>query len=153
MPDNFENCVATLSSQLKRLRKDQEILKEYDSIIQDQLQSGIIEQVDCAKRPDVGRVRYLPHRGVVRRDTVTTKLRVVFDASSKPSSDSQSLNELFYLGPSLTPTIFNVLLRFREKRTALLGDIEKASLNVGVAEEVMSCDSSWWTVYKKRIPD
>ena len=27
------------------------------------LQSGIIEQVDCAKRPDVGRVHYLPHHG------------------------------------------------------------------------------------------
>ena len=135
LPDNFENCVARLSSQLKRLRKDPEILKEYDSIIQDQLQSGIIEQVDCAKRPDVGRVHYLPHHGVVRRDALTTKLRVVFDASSKPSSDSPSLNECLYSGPALTPTIFNVLLRFREKRIALVGDIEKAFLNVGVAEE------------------
>ena len=93
LPDNFENCVARLSSQLKRLRKDPEILKEYDSIIQDQLQSGIIEQVDCAKRPDVGRVHYLPHHGVVRRDALTTKLRVVFDASSRPSSDIPSLNK------------------------------------------------------------
>ena len=135
LPDNFENCVARLSSQLKRLRKDPEILKEYDSIIQDQLQSGIIEQVDCAKRPDVGRVHYLPHHGVVRRDALTTKLRVVFDASSRPSSDSPSLNECLYSGPALTPTIFNVLLRFREKRTALVGDIEKAFLNVGAAEE------------------
>ena len=135
LPDNFENCVARLSSQLKRLRKDPEILKEYDSIIQDQLQSGIIEQVDCAKRPDVGRVHYLPHHGVVRRDALTTKLRVVFDASSKPSSDSPSLNECLYSGPALTPTIFNVLLRFREKGIALVGDIEKAFVNVGVAEE------------------
>ena len=135
LPDNFENCVARLSSQLKRLRKDPEILKEYDSIIQDQLQSGIIEQVDGAKRPDVGRVHYLPHHGVVRRDALTTKLRVVFDASSKPSSDSPSLNECLYSGPALTPTIFNVLMRFREKRIALVGDIEKAFLNVGVAEE------------------
>lgn len=96
LPDNFENiiyCVARLSSQLKRLRKDPEILKEYDSIIQDQLQSGIIEQVDGAKRPDVGRVHYLPHHGVVRRDALTTKLRVVFDASSRPSSDIPSLNK------------------------------------------------------------
>ena len=135
MQDNFENCVARLSSQLKRLIKDPEVLKEYDFIIQDQLQSGIIEQVDCAKRPDVGRVHYLPHHGVVRRDALTTKLRVVFDASSRPSSDSPSLNECLYSGPALTPTIFNVLLRFREKRIALVGDIEKAFLNVGVAEE------------------
>ena len=135
LPDNFENCVERLSSQLQRLRKDPEILKEYDSIIQDQLQSGIIEQVDCAKRPDVGRVHYLPHRRVVRRDALTTKVRVLFDASSRPSSDSPSLKECLYSGPALTPMIFNVLLRFREKRIALVADIEKAFLNVGVAEE------------------
>ena len=70
-------------------------------------------QVDCAKRPDVGRMHYLPHHGVVRRDALTTKLRVVFDASSRPSSDSPSLNECRYSGPALTATIFNVLLRFR----------------------------------------
>ena len=135
LPDNFENCVARLSSQLKRLRKDPEILKEYDSVIQDQLQSGIIEQVDCAKRPDVGRVHYLPHHGVTRRDFLSTKLRVVFDASAKPSSNSPSLNKCLYSGTALTPTIFNVLLRFREKRIALVGGIEKAFVNVEVPEE------------------
>ena len=83
-------------------------------------------------------MHYLPHHGVItasRRDAITTKLRVAFDASSKPSSDSPSLNECLYSGPALTPTIFNVLLRFREKRTALVGNIEKAFLNVAVAEE------------------
>ena len=97
---------------LKRLKRDPEILKEYDSIIQDQLQSGIIEQVDHAKWPDVGKVHYLPHHGVVRRDALTTKLRVVFYASSRPTKDSPSLNDCLYSGPALTPTIFKVLLRF-----------------------------------------
>ena len=135
LPDNFENCVARLSSQLKRLKRDPEILKEYDSIIQDQLQSGIIEQVDHAKCPDVGKVHYLPHHGVVRRDALTTKLRVVFDASSRPAKDSPSLNDCLYSGPALTPTIFKVLLRFREKMIALVADIEKAFLNVRVSDE------------------
>ena len=66
-------------------------------------------------------------------DALATKLLVVFYATSRPSSDS--LNESLYLGTALTPTIFNVLLRFREKRIALVGDIEKAFLNVGDAEE------------------
>ena len=103
LPDNSENCVARLSSRLKRLRKDPEILKEYDSVIQDQLQSGIIEQVDCAKRPDVGRVHYLPHHGVTRRDSLTTKLHVVFDASAKSSSNSPSLNKCLLLRTSFNP--------------------------------------------------
>ena len=61
LPDNFQNSVARLSSQLKRLRREPEILREYNSIIQDQLQCGIIEKVDRTKCPDIGKVHYLPH--------------------------------------------------------------------------------------------
>ncbi|XP_067039040.1 uncharacterized protein [Acropora muricata] len=43
LPDNYENSVARLSSQLKQLRRDPEVLREYNSIIEDQLRSGIIE--------------------------------------------------------------------------------------------------------------
>ena len=135
LPDNFENSVARLSSQLKRLRREPEILKEYDAIIRDQLQCGIIEKVDHTKCPDVGKVHYLPHHGVVHRDALTTKLRVVFDASSKATKDSPSLNDCLYSGPSLTSTIFKILLRFRERKIALVGDIEKAFLNVRIREE------------------
>ena len=46
LPDNFKNCVARLALQLKRLKRDPEIFVEYDSILQDQLQTGIIEKVD-----------------------------------------------------------------------------------------------------------
>ena len=77
LPDNFENSVARLSSQLKRLRRKPDILREHDSIIQDQLQRGITERVDRTKCPDVGKVHYLPHHGVVHRDALTTKLRIV----------------------------------------------------------------------------
>ena len=69
------------------------------------------------------------------REAFTTKLCAVFAASSKPSNDSPSLNECLYSGPALNPTIFVVLLRFRDKRIALVGDIEKAFLHVGIAEE------------------
>ena len=110
-------------------------MKEYDAIIRDQLQCGIIEKVDHTKCPDVRKVHYLPHHGVVRRDALTTKLRVVFHASSKATKDSPSLDDCLYSGPSLTPTIFKILLRFRERKIALVGDIEKAFLNVRIREE------------------
>ena len=68
--------------------------------------------------------------------------------------DSPSLNECLYRGPALNPTIFNVLLRFRDKRIALVGDIEKAFLSVGIAEKDRDVPGlSGWTVYKTRIPD
>ena len=80
-------------------------------------------------------MHYLPHHGVVRRDALTTKLRIVFDASSKAKRESPSLNDCLYSGPALTPTIFKILLRFSERKIALVGDIEKAFLNIGVHEQ------------------
>ncbi|KAH9636894.1 hypothetical protein HF086_010675 [Spodoptera exigua] len=43
---------------------------------------------------------YLPHHGVIKLDSTTTKLRVVFNASSK-SSSGKSLNDLMCCGPNL----------------------------------------------------
>lgn len=133
--DNYENSVVRLSSQLKQLRRDPEVLGEYNSIIEDQLRSGIIERLDTTECPAVGKVHYLPHHGVVRRDALITKLRIVFDATSRATSESPSLNDCLYSGPALTPTIFKIFFWFRGRKIALVGDIEKAFLNIRVQEQ------------------
>ena len=79
---------------MQRLRHDPELLKQYDKIIRDQLDQEIIELVPADSQ---GPIHYLPHHGVVRADKDTTKLRVVYDASSKMSGPS--LNECLYKGP------------------------------------------------------
>ena len=45
LPDNYSISVSRLKSQLCRLKKDPEVLEEYDRIINEQLQLGIIEKV------------------------------------------------------------------------------------------------------------
>jgi hypothetical protein len=92
-----------------------------------------VEPVDPQVVPKAGNVHYLPHREVVRADKDTTKVRVVYDASAKTTGPS--LNECLYTGTSLTPLIFDILLRFRVHSVAMTADIEKAFLNVAVAEE------------------
>ena len=59
----------------------------------------------------------------------TTKLRIVFDASSKLEG-LPSLNDCLYAGPSLTSSLFGVFLRFRVKNIAVVGDLEKAFLQI-----------------------
>ena len=71
---------------------------------------------------------------MVQRDALTTKLRIVFDASSRATKESASLNDCQYSGPALTPTVFKILLRFRDRKIALVWDIEKAFLNISVQE-------------------
>ncbi len=133
LPSNYGNSLSRMKGQLKRLRKEPDVLDEYDSIIREQLSSGVIEKV--AKLEESDQVHYLPHQAVIRRDATTTKLRIVYDASSKESKSATSLNNCLHTGPSLNPLLFDILVRFRENRVALVGDIEKAFLNIGVDEK------------------
>ena len=48
------------------------------------------------------------------------------------------------LGPSLNPLLYSILLSFRENRIALVGDIEKAFLNVEVDEADRDCLRFLW---------
>ena len=82
--------------------------------------------------PGPGKTHYLPHHPVIRRDRETTKLRVVYDASAKMNGNP-SLNDCLYSGPSLVPSIADVLMRFRFHKVALVVDIEKASLMVSIS--------------------
>ena len=56
----------------------------------------------------------------------------MYDASTK---SGVTLNDCVYTGPPLGENIFVVLLRFRVNQVALTGDVEKAFLMVGKAEE------------------
>lgn len=69
-------------------------------------------------------VYYLPHHGVIRENSLTTKLRVVFNASS-PSTSGISLNDLLYSGRKLQTEISDVLLWFRLHRYVFSTDIVK----------------------------
>ena len=57
-----------------------------------------------------------------------------YDASSKISGQV-SINECLHPGPLLTPMIFDILICFRVHKIALVGDLEKAFLNVEVDPE------------------
>ena len=131
LPDNYRLSQKRLHGLLKRLRQDPEILREYDSVIKEQIKKGIVELVEEPTQGEVGKVHYIPHRAIIRRDKSTTKLRVVYDASAR--SSGPSLNDCLHTGPTLTQNILDIILRFRTNKVALTGDIEKAFLMVSMA--------------------
>jgi len=57
------------------------------------------------------RCYYLPHHPVFREDSITTKLRVVFDASAKTTSNN-SLNDLMMIDPNVQFDLATELLKF-----------------------------------------
>lgn len=77
MPDNFELCHRQLTGLLKRLKQNLQLLVEYDSVIRDQLNRGIIEVVTDPSPTNNDQMHYLPHHGVVQQDKTTSKLKMI----------------------------------------------------------------------------
>ena len=69
-------------------------------------------------------VFYLPMHAVKKESSTTTKLRAVFDASTK-STSNVSLNDILLVGPTVHSPLIDVLLRFRLHRIALTADVSK----------------------------
>ena len=61
---------------------------------------------------------------------VSTKTRIVFDASAKYCGTS--LNDVVYQGPKLQQGLFNVLIRFRRYPIALVCDIAEMYLRIKI---------------------
>ncbi|XP_061391232.1 uncharacterized protein LOC133326618 [Musca vetustissima] len=77
---------------------------------------------------------YIPHHCVLKPNSTSTKLRVVFDASCATSSE-KSLNEILMVGPTIQEELFLLLLRFRLHRFALTADIVKMYRQVLISTE------------------
>jgi hypothetical protein len=105
-------------------------MEKYDKGIKEQLALGIIEE---APEKHEGLEHYLPHQAVIRMDKVSTKLRIVYDASAKIKGRC-SLNECLFRGPVILPDLAGMLIRVRLPRIVILADIEKAFLMISLEE-------------------
>ena len=132
LPENFELANGRLKSLVKRLAQTPEVLHTYHETITSQLDKGIIEEIPSRSENSDGPCHYIPHHCVVKPDSTTTKIRVVYDASAKSKKDNLSLNECMYRGPVLLPDLCGILIRFRLSPIAITSDIEKAFLQVGL---------------------
>ena len=129
--DNYQTSKHRLRTLSKKFKNDPKLLKAYNEIIDEQVNLNIIEKVP--ESSTAKNVHYLPHRPVVREDRVTTKMRMVFDASSK--KEGPSLNECLHPGPSLSTALYDTLIKFRENNIAIIADIEKAFLQISLHPE------------------
>ena len=128
LPTNYSLAELRLKSQIKNL-KNENLKKEYDDIIKQQLNDGIIEKADISKeykQRDEVIIHYLPHHAVVNEK----KVRVIYEGNAKSNRFSKTRNECLYRGPNLIVNLCGVLLRFRMNKIALIADIKKAYLQL-----------------------
>ncbi|XP_046848070.1 uncharacterized protein LOC124441650 [Xenia sp. Carnegie-2017] len=124
--DDYELCHNRLRSLHRKLLKDPKNLEEYNNGISEQLAAGIVERVPASDK-DRGKIHYLPHHCVIRKDKVTTKLRVVYDGSATTNVRNFSLNDCLLTGPNLIPQIFDLLVKFDRTRLGSLLTLRKHS--------------------------
>ncbi|XP_037809281.1 uncharacterized protein LOC119602029 [Lucilia sericata] len=99
---------------MERKFKSNVILKDsYSEFMREYLNMGHMELIpkDEINRP-AAEIYYLPHHAVLKDSSITTKLRVVFDGSSK-TSNGKSLNDNILKGPILQQDLVAVILRYR----------------------------------------
>ena len=130
VPTNYRMARGQLNSLMRNLEKEPEKLKHYHEIIQDYVEKDFIEEVT----DQTVKGHYLPHHGVLK-DSKTTPLRIVFNASAKINNETLSLNDALETGPALTEKLQDTLVNFRTKRYGLTADISKAFLRVGLKEQ------------------
>ena len=85
---------------------------------------------------------YLPHFAVVRTERVTTKTRVVFDASAK--CKGVALNDMMHQGPKLQNDLFDVLLHFRRYPIVVVCDIAEMYLRIELNPDDRSFHRFLW---------
>lgn len=120
--DSKEQALNRFYSLEKRLRSQHVLREQYTKFMEDYLALGHMRQV--VTQGDSGSAFYLPHHAVLKEGSLTTRLRVVFDASAK-GSNGTSLNDVLMVGPTLQEDIFSILLRFRKHKFVLSADITK----------------------------
>lgn len=103
----------------RRLNAQPALYKEYCAVLQGYLDHGHMELATYFDPNGY----YLPHHCVLKPESSTTQVRVVFDASSK-DSNNQSLNDMVLPGPKLQNDIAAILLKFRLHSVVLTADIK-----------------------------
>ena len=131
LPNNYAMAFKRLLNTEKKLLKEKSLREVYSKTIQNYISKGYVKKVETSSNDSVG--WYLPHFPVINTNSITTKTRIVFDASAL--FEKTSLNEAMHCGPKLQADLIHVLLRFRQKKVAICCDIKEMYLQINLIEK------------------
>lgn len=138
--DSLEQAKNRFFALERRMQKNGEFKERYSSFLKEYENLGhmtkIAEDVSELKKCENSNsvAYFLPHHGVLRELSTTTKLRVVFDASA-PTTSGLSLNDIQMVGPTIQDDLVAILLRFRQHQFVISADIEKMYRQISVSTD------------------
>ncbi|XP_031335299.1 uncharacterized protein LOC116165130 [Photinus pyralis] len=127
----------------RRFNRNLNLKKKYDEFMQEYIQLGHMTLLTLLTSEPFTPNYYLPHHGIIRESSLTTKLRVVFNASAQTSS-GKSLNDLQMVGPTIQSDLFSILIRFRQNLFVVSADIEKMYRQILVDDKDRQFQLVFW---------
>ena len=123
--DSYGTAVQMLRRMETRFKSNPDFRRLYMEFMQDYIDQGhaTLLPESTLDRYDSGRY-FLPHHGVLKPSSSTTKLRTVFNGSSK-TTNGVSLNDLLCTGPNLLPELPDLICSWRRYKIAFVADIKQ----------------------------
>ncbi|XP_078051671.1 uncharacterized protein LOC144477805, partial [Augochlora pura] len=106
----------------KKLAKDIVLRQQYHNFLREYRDLHHMEDITYNDTKQTG--YYIPHHPVIKESNTSTKVRVVFDASAK-SSTNISLNDTLLAGPTIQSDLITLIMKFRLHNVVLAADIQK----------------------------
>ncbi|XP_056637704.1 uncharacterized protein LOC130445841 [Diorhabda sublineata] len=120
-----------------RIHKNPELFSEYVNL-------GHAKYVTLNLTNSKNELKYfIPHLCVIREQSISTKLRIVFD-SSCPTSTGVSLNDITLKGYQVQPDLFDILCRFRLNKFTITSDVQKMFRQISINTEHRFLQNILW---------
>lgn len=117
----------------QRMNRNPELCQQYIDFMNEYSALGHMQKVDDYETPP-NPCYHLPHHAVLREESTTTKVRVVFDASCK-TSRGPSLNDALMVGPIVQEELRSIIMRARTHPIMLIADIKQMFRQILVDEK------------------
>ncbi|GFW71382.1 DUF1758 domain-containing protein [Trichonephila clavipes] len=127
----------------RRFQVDKDFERQYKNFMIEYESLGHMIPVENNVESMDSKIYFLPHHAVMKGDSVSTKLRVVFDGTCKPSNGN-SLNSILGIGKMLQPDLFTILVKFRLNEIAFSADIQQIYRQILVDQEDQNFQCIAW---------
>ncbi|XP_075150827.1 uncharacterized protein LOC142224934 [Haematobia irritans] len=116
----------------RKMKADADFSKRYCEKIEEYIAKDYVRKLEKSEANiTTSKTFYLPHFGVINPNK--PGIRIVFDAAAK--IHGMSFNDALVTGPDLNKPLLETLMKFREAKVAVVGDIKEMFLHIKIPKE------------------
>ncbi|XP_076301926.1 uncharacterized protein LOC143220071 [Lasioglossum baleicum] len=131
--DTHRSAQKMLDNMERRFNRDSVFKQAYCEFMQDYIATAHMSVI-ATSHLDLHNCCFLPHHGVLKESSSTTKLRTVFNGSMKTRA-GVSLNDCLHVGANLLPDLSHLVISWRKYKYAFVADIKQMFRQILLAEE------------------